>query len=198
MKRLMWMLLVSVAGAAILAQAQTVYRWVDKDGKVQYSDTPPPADAKSSQQKRFGGGTAVDEQVPYAVQMAIQKNPVSVYITGCGELCTGARELLAKRGIPYTERDPQNNTTDAEALRKLVGSLEVPVLVVGENSVKGFREASWNSALDAGGYPRVNPFTKAPAPKKSEAPKAPPPPAQNGQVPTPPPAQDGQPPAPPQ
>jgi glutaredoxin len=185
MKRLMWMLLVSVASAAISTQAQTVYRWVDKDGKVQYSDTPPPADARSSQQKRLGNGTTVDEQVPYAVQMAIQKNPVSVYVTGCGDPCSGARALLAKRGIPYTEHDPENNPADAEALKKLVGNLQVPVLVVGESPIKGFEEASWNSALDAGGYPRTNPFTRAPAPKKSEAPKAPPP-AQNGQTPAPP------------
>jgi glutaredoxin len=186
MKRLMWMLLVSVASAAILTQAQTVYRWIDKDGTVQYSDTPPPADARSSQQKRLGSGTTVDEQVPYAVQMAIQKNPVSVFITGCGDLCSGARALLAKRGIPYTERDPENNRADAEALKKLVGSLQVPVLVVGESSIKGFEETSWNSALDAGGYPRTNPFTRTPAPKKSEAPKVAPPPAQDGQAPAPP------------
>ena len=36
---------------AAAADAQTnVYRWVDKDGKVQYSDTPPPKDAKSATQ----------------------------------------------------------------------------------------------------------------------------------------------------
>jgi glutaredoxin len=186
MKRLVWMLLVSVAGSAISTQAQTVYRWVDKDGKVQYSDKPPPADAKSSQQKRLGSGTTADEQVPYAVQLAMQKNPVSVFITVCGDPCSGARALLAQRGIPYTERDPENNRSDAEALKQLVGSLQVPVLVVGENSIKGFEETSWNSALDAGGYPRTNPFTKAPAPKKSEAPKAVPPPAQDGQATAPP------------
>lgn len=186
MKRLMWMLLVSVAVASVLAQAQTVYRWVDKDGKVQYSDTPPPADARSSQQKRLGSGTTIDEQVPYAVQMAVQKNPVSVYITDCGDPCSGARALLAKRGIPYTEHDPENNRADAEALKKLVGSLQVPVLVVGENSIKGFEDATWNSALDAGGYPRTSPFTRAPAPKKSAAPKAAPAPAQVGQAPAPP------------
>lgn len=186
MKRLMWMLLVSVAVASVTAQAQTVYRWVDKDGKVQYSDTPPPADARSSQQKRLGSGTTIDEQVPYAVQMAVQKNPVSVYVTDCGDPCSGARALLAKRGIPYTEHDPENNRADAEALKKLVGSLQVPVLVVGENSIKGFEDATWNSALDAGGYPRTSPFTRAPAPKKGAAPKAAPVPAQVGQAPAPP------------
>jgi hypothetical protein len=35
---------VALLFAALDAQAQqTVYKWVDKDGKVQFSDTPPPA-----------------------------------------------------------------------------------------------------------------------------------------------------------
>ncbi|HXN15369.1 MAG TPA: DUF4124 domain-containing protein, partial [Usitatibacter sp.] len=39
------------------AQAQTnVYRWVDKDGNVQFSDAPPPEDARGVTQKRLGGG----------------------------------------------------------------------------------------------------------------------------------------------
>ena len=42
---------------ATAADAQTnVYRWVDKDGKVQYSDTPPPKDATNATQKSMGGG----------------------------------------------------------------------------------------------------------------------------------------------
>jgi hypothetical protein len=43
-----------VAIAVLLATATVtaqVYKWVDKDGKVQYSDTPPPADAKASPKK---------------------------------------------------------------------------------------------------------------------------------------------------
>ncbi len=43
--------------ACIDSRAQTnVYRWTDKDGKVHFSDTPPPADASSTSQKRMGGG----------------------------------------------------------------------------------------------------------------------------------------------
>ena len=42
-----------------LATAQQ-YRWIDDKGRVQYSDTPPPASAKDVQRKRFGdsGGAA--------------------------------------------------------------------------------------------------------------------------------------------
>jgi len=174
------------AFCALTVDAQNVYRWVDKDGKVFYSDQPPPPDAKSAQQKRLGSGTTVDrEQVPYAVQVATQKNPVSMFATDCGELCNDAKALLAKRGVPYTLRNPQANSEDAGALRKLVGSMDVPVLVVGDTPTKGFDEATWNAALDAGGYPRVNPFTKAPPPKLTPPLKAPAPPPAPGAPPKP-------------
>ena len=43
-----------MAIAALLAAATVaaqVYRWVDKDGKVQYTDTPPPPDLKGTAKK---------------------------------------------------------------------------------------------------------------------------------------------------
>jgi glutaredoxin len=174
----------ALAAAALLlpaiALAQTsVYRWVDKDGKVHYSDTPPPEPAKSLTQKRVGGGYAESSQLPYATQIAMQKSPVTLYTGGdCGDPCKSGRELLAKRGIPFTERDAQANSEDSEALKKLVGSLEVPVLAVGTSKVKGYEEGAWNSALDGAGYPRtalpgqVPPRPPVPA-KKPETPPAP-------------------------
>jgi glutaredoxin len=141
-----------LAGAAV---AQTnVCRWVDKDGKVHFSDTPPPADAKGSTQKRVGGGY-VDQDYPYAVQQAMKRNPVTLYTApSCGEACTSGRELLSKRGIPFAERDAASNAQAQEALKKLVGGLEVPVLVVGESSIKGYEQGQWAAALDTAGYPR--------------------------------------------
>jgi len=161
-------------------QAQTnVYRWTDKDGKVHFSDTPPPSDAKSSSQKRVGGGYVEQENLPYATQIAMRRNPVSLF-TGadCGEPCSQGRELLSKRGIPFTERDAQGNPADAEALKKLVGGLEVPTLVIGESKIKGFEDQQWQSALDGAGYPRTRlpgqaPAARAPAKAAPEPAKAP-------------------------
>ena len=66
--------LVALVGAGVLvsaiANAQTLYRWVDKDGKVQYSDMPPPANAKNSQQKRLGDNLIEQDKLPYALRMA--------------------------------------------------------------------------------------------------------------------------------
>src|SRR5690349_9727581 len=99
----------SVLACSALAQS-SVYRWVDKDGKVHFSSEPPPADATSVTEKRMGGGGAAEGQLPYATQMAMKSNPVTLYVSNtCGELCSDGRQLLANRGIPYTEKNAQEN-----------------------------------------------------------------------------------------
>lgn len=162
----------AMLAAALHAHAQTnVYRWVDKDGKVQFSDSPPPADAKDTSQRRMGGGGGGDTQLPYATQLAARRNPVTLFTgTDCGDPCARGRELLARRGVPFTERDAQNNPADQEALKKLIGALDVPVLVVGESKTKGYEEDQWQASLDSAGYPRTRLPGQAPL-------RVPPPPA---------------------
>jgi glutaredoxin len=179
--RLAALLAVALMLPALAAAQASVYRWVDKDGKVHYSDAPPPEPTNSLTQKRVGGGYAGEaSQLPYATQVAMQKSPVSIY-TGadCGDPCKHGRDLLSRRGIPFSERDAQANQDDAEALKKLVGAIEVPVLVVGSSKVKGYEEGAWHSALDSAGYPRsvlpgqVRPRPSAPTARTDTAPSAP-------------------------
>ena len=150
-------IVLAALAAAFAATAQTnVYRWVDKDGKVHFSDTPPPEDAKSVSQKRLGGGYTEESQLPYATQMAAKRNPVTLYTaSGCGTPCDRGRELLSNRGVPFSERNAGGSNAEREALVKLAGSAEVPLLMVGENKVRGYDEDQWNAALDGGGYPRT-------------------------------------------
>jgi glutaredoxin len=158
--------------AAFAAQAQTnVYRWVDKDGKVHFSDAPPAEDAKDVKQKQMGGGSADDSSFPYATQVAMRRNPVTFYSgDACGALCESARNMLSNRGIPFSERNAEANPADAEALKKLIGELRVPVLVIGQNTLKGYEEDTWQSALDSAGYPR----TKLPGQPSGRPASAPP------------------------
>jgi glutaredoxin len=174
MKRRIPLSLLCVAAlAASAAQAQsTVYRWVDKDGKVQFTDMPPPSDARSVTERRIGGGTVDEGQVPFATQVAARRHPVLLYVgDDCGDYCKEGRALLGKRGIPYTEKNAQRNPADADELRKAIGALEVPVLLVGTNIVKGFSEESWHSALDQAGYARTR-LPGQPGPRPADAAEA--------------------------
>lgn len=160
-----------------LAWAQaSLYRWVDKDGKVHYSDTPPTEPVRSVTQKRISGGAAADPQLPYATRVAMQRSPVALYVSPtCGEFCSQGRGLLARRGIPYTELDV-SHPAEAEAVKKLIGTLSVPVFTLGDKVMKGYNEGAWQAALDAAGYPRtalpgqINP--RPPEPAKPASPPA--------------------------
>lgn len=164
------------ATLALQAAAQTnVYRWTDKDGKVHFTDTPPPDDAANVTQKRMGDSGMDAAALPYETQVAMKRNPVTVYVAANCAPCDSARQLLSRRGVPYTERNAQGNREEAEAVKKLTGATEVPVLLVGDRSVKGWDESAWSAALDAAGYPKAMlPGRRAPEPTRVGGPTQPP------------------------
>jgi glutaredoxin len=143
--------IVTVCFAAV-ASAQ-MYRWVDKDGKVHYTDAPPPG-VKSVEKKMTTPNVAGTSQVPYATQAAAKNFPVTLYTAkNCNEPCKDARSLLAKRGVPFREVAVADERSRAE-LKKVSGAEQVPVITVGKNVTAGFEPEMWHNALDAGGYPR--------------------------------------------
>ncbi len=160
--------------AVYSAQSASLYRWVDLDGKVHYTEQPPPPSAaRKVEEKTLGTPAADDVQLPYASRLAAKNFPVTLYISECGEPCTKARELLTKRGVPFSEKDAGTAAVQVE-LKKLIGSLEVPVLEVGTvTRLKGYEAGAWNAALDEAGYPKsvpssLRPKSKETAPTKSE------------------------------
>jgi len=141
--------------------AAEMYRWVDNNGKVHYTDTSPPLTAKSIQKKELGN-QAGESQMPYSLQQAVKIFPVILYSSECGEPCSHATELLVNRGIPFSKKKPGKNPKDAEAFKKITdGELAVPVLVIGKDILKGFERNSWNNALDLAGYPKSSVIPKS-------------------------------------
>jgi len=172
----------AVVAAGALAQAQQVYRYVDKDGKVVYSDRSPPTDSKEVQAKRLSPNFIENNTTPIALTQAAEKFPVTLYTFACGAVCENAEGLLNKRGVPFTTVNV-DDAKGAEALKKLTGEQQAPVLVVGDKLVaKGFNEARWTAMLDEAGYPKSAPrrvavkvpaeAAPAPAPAPAAAPAA--------------------------
>lgn len=144
---------VALAGA----QAQQLYRWVDKDGGVHYTQQPPPRDAKEVQRRSAASGAPDSPDVPYATQLAAKNYPVKLYTTpDCGDSCRDARESLEKRGVPYDEVVVGDDTS-LEELKRLTGKTQVPVLRVGTQTQVGYDAESWKAALDIAGYPESGP-----------------------------------------
>jgi glutaredoxin len=167
----------ALIATAAAGQAQQVYRYVDKDGRVIYSDRVPPADAKDVQAKRMRGNLIESNELPLAAQQAQERFPVTLYTFACGEVCSAAEGLLNRRGVPFTTVNVETQQ-GAEQLSKTTGDLRAPVLQVGDKTfVKGYSESQWNAALDDAGYPKAPPQRRAalgrPATVASEAPTAP-------------------------
>jgi glutaredoxin len=171
MKRhFVWAGLIALACGS--AQADGLYRWVDKSGKVHYGDAPA-ADAAKVEQKKFGAAPTVDmNDLPYATRRAKQNFPVTLYVAeNCSDPCKEARLFLNKRGIPFTENILRTKE-DFDAFKKLSGSEGVPTLAVGKTWFKGFQAEQWGGALDTAGYsqtpspqplPPAKPITAKPA-----------------------------------
>lgn len=138
--------------AAVTAYGQQMYRWTDAEGRVHYSDQPPPKDAKNVQTKNLSANVVETDSLPYATQIARRRNPVTLYAFDCGDVCNQARSLLRGRGVPFNELDTRQQAT-AEKLKGLTGGTDVPVLVVGDTVINGFETSRWQTALDNGGYP---------------------------------------------
>ena len=183
-------ILIAVLLAAGTAQAAQLYRWVDDKGRVEWRDTPPPASAKKVEQRTVGGSVIETSALPYSVQQAVRNAPLTLYANDCGDACNKARAHLNRRGLPFTEKNPQENL---DAYKKLTGGgMEVPLLYVGREALKGYEEGMWDTALDNAGYPRAVAGAR-PAPKPAPAAAKPPASAPTEPAPsgtgTPPPAQ---------
>ena len=93
-----------VVAAGAFAQAQ-VYRYTDTDGRIVYSDRPPPPNVKNVQTKRLGANFVETSEPSLAAQQAAERYPVTLFTFDCGEVCQNAEALLNKRGVPFTTRE---------------------------------------------------------------------------------------------
>ena len=129
--------------------AQQVYKSVDKNGRVTYSEVPP---LPGSGDKLSGESTA-NPSLPYSLQQIVSRYPVTLYTTADCAPCINARLMLTQRGIPFTERTVSSNE-DIEAYKKLNGDTSLPLGTIATQQLKGYEETEWTKYLDAAGYPK--------------------------------------------
>lgn len=149
-------LLTAVTAALLFAapSAHALFKIVGPDGRVTYTDRVPSAGEGRVMPVDGMTGRASDPALPFALRQVATRFPVTLYTaSNCGEACALGRSLLAKRGVPYTERTAETDE-EREAWVRLVGGLEAPVLKVGEQMLRGYAPVAWDETLDVAGYPR--------------------------------------------
>ncbi|MCA1978592.1 MAG: glutaredoxin family protein, partial [Thiobacillus sp.] len=157
-----------LALASTPAATAQLYQWKDAQGRMVFSDQPPPPSVRNAQQKSFKG-SVIEGGESYATKSAREKNPITLYASACGVPCDQARQLLSDRGVPYSSKDPQASPEAQADLQKLTGRLSVPVLVVGADKIDGFEAGQWQALLDRAGYPKAALPGRKPAPQTAAA-----------------------------
>ena len=197
--------------ASTSTSAQQVYRQVDRNGKVIFSDQPLAADARPAATAATSAGSAGNvgastsapsaASLPYELRQVAQRYPVTLYTTEPCAPCGTGRSLLITRGVPFEERTVKTDD-DKQALQRLSGQASLPLLAIGAQQLKGFSDAEWSQYLDAAGYPKSNQLptgyrnttarpltapsaTAAATPAPAAVAPVPPAPADNAGVPTP-------------
>jgi glutaredoxin len=168
MSRAIAFVICALAAQAALAQQ---YRWVDEKGRVHYSDTPPPPSARNVEKKKLKAN-AVGAQPNYELSQAMKNSPVTLYShPDCKEACQLARDVLNKRGVPFTEVSATDEAK-LDQLRRVSGGVNVPVLVVGRQVETSPSASAYDQALDLAGYPKAGVVAARNQAAPAEPPKA--------------------------
>jgi glutaredoxin len=146
--------LVTLLSAAACTAALAQYKVVGPDGKVTYTDTPPPLNS-GAKITRLGENPGVVSQasLPYELRQVAQKYPVTLYTLKTCDPCDAGRAYLRGRGVPFIEKLVITGE-DGEAMQRITGGRDAPTVSIGAQVLRGFSADNWGNYLDVAGYPR--------------------------------------------
>jgi glutaredoxin 3 len=146
-KTLLFMVLIIaalfVALTANVSDAATLYRWVDEQGVVHVSENPPGGNVAFAQAVVGEGadkGPAVEEKKEFRVRPA----EVTIYTTPTCPWCHRTKAWLRDKKIRYKEVDVTTDKKGLEEMVRISGQTGVPVIVVGDEVIVGFKESRLN------------------------------------------------------
>jgi glutaredoxin len=135
------------------ASVQAQFKVVGPDGKVTYTDRPPPAAEGRTVPVPGHRAAVAPPALPLALRETASRFPVTLYTAPECQPCDAGRQLLRQRGVPFAER-VASSESDREAWVGIVGTAEAPALAIGGQWLRGYAPEQWHSYLDTAGYPR--------------------------------------------
>lgn len=132
---------VIVVGATASAD---VYRWVDEQGQVHFTDKKPSGhegEAMDAPQPNSYSAPAVRDRPRKADDTAGQPT-VIMYATEWCPYCEKARRYFEANGIDYTEYDVEKDRKGQREYERM-GKPGVPVIFVGDLKMNGFSAATF-------------------------------------------------------
>ncbi len=120
-----------------------MYKWTDKDGTVNFTDTPPPPGARNVQKRGSAPGPADSGQGSFDLQLATKNFPVVLYTAEPCPPCKEARDLLVNRGVPFREVQVSSAARRAPNCRRFPVRTDVPVMTVGKDVQRGYEQGAY-------------------------------------------------------
>ncbi len=147
----------SLSGSAASA---AIYQWVDKDGTVHFTDTPPPSAAKAKvvtpEQNNLEGYGGSPGQGGRNANLSPTVKPsvsevdlpiVELFVTSWCGYCKKAEAYFNKRNIPFVKYDIEKDLKAAQRKKSLSRSRGVPFVLIGDVGIPGYSEAAFDKAL---------------------------------------------------
>lgn len=128
-----------------------LYKWTDENGKVHYSDSPPPGKKAKKLDLKINSisGPPVVSSLGNSTA-ATSASKVKLYTTTWCGYCKKAKAYLQARGTPFQEIDVENSAQGQSEFRTL-GGRGVPVILVGNQRMDGYSEGGLEGLLKQAG-----------------------------------------------
>jgi glutaredoxin len=139
--------------AGTTAAVPDMYKWIDENGKVHYTDSPPPGKkAKKLDLKinSISGPPVVSSFSSPTSSANAGMAKVKLYTTTWCGYCKKAKAYLQARGTPFQEIDVENSAQGQSEFSAL-GGRGVPVILVGNQRMDGYSEGTLAGMLKQAG-----------------------------------------------
>lgn len=145
-----------------------IYKWVDDNGVMHFSDTQPahisdweeeqnPASSNQTLQNSGLQKVKLDTDTISEILDQLegdeeetedkQQPAVELYVTSWCPWCNKAKSFFISRGITFTEYNIEKDQEAARRMRSLTKSRGVPFAVINGRQIQGYSEADYSQAL---------------------------------------------------
>jgi len=124
-----------------------LYKWVDKNGKIRYGDSPPENVKLRKMTGNISSFSSVSvEPFVYDPNFAAKRKKsrsIIMYSTSWCKYCNKAVRYFKHKKIPFIEYDIEKSAKAAREFKKLRGR-GVPVILIGNRRMNGFSIKAFN------------------------------------------------------
>lgn len=141
-------ILLLIMGAVVTNVSAEIFRWVDENGKIHFTDKPP--QQVQTQQVKLKINSFSSPRVssfnfdPALISTRLSSTAVVMYSTTWCGYCKKAQQYFNEKNIPYEEYDVEKTAKGKKDYQALNGR-GVPIILVGDRRMNGFSVDAFES-----------------------------------------------------